>query len=65
MAKFLQVLGFLVSAAAAAFGILWLYNKWCERHIDDEIDEECEEETEECTGDFVEEDTVVADTEEI
>ena len=42
MGKFFAVVGYLTSVLAAAFGLVWLFNKYNECLVDEEIECECE-----------------------
>ena len=42
MSKFFEVIGYIASVLAAAFGIIWLINKLTDREIDEELDAEAE-----------------------
>ncbi len=43
MQKFFSVIGYLTTVIAAAFGILFLFNKFTERQIEDELENEEDE----------------------
>lgn len=43
MSKFFEVIGYVASVLAAAFGIIYLINKLTDREIDEELDAEVEE----------------------
>lgn len=42
MSKFFEVIGYVASVLAAAFGIIYLINKLTDREIDEELDAEAE-----------------------
>ena len=42
MSKVFEVIGYVASVLAAAFGIIWLINKLTDREIEEELADECE-----------------------
>ena len=42
MSKVFEVIGYVASVLAAAFGIIWLINKLTDREIEEELADECD-----------------------